>query len=109
MPDRRRTDALIAPHRRLNLAFFALIAVMAFHQSEHFAQVVQKDVTLERCPEDCRGLLGFVFDVEWVHFAYNWSIFIALVAIYFAYGLWKPVWREAAAWPCPQLVCVPWV
>lgn len=99
MPDRRRTDALIAPHRRLNLAFFALIGVMAFHQSEHFAQVVQKDVTLERCPEDCRGLLGFVFDVEWVHFAYNWSIFIALVAIYFAYGLWKPVWREAAAWP----------
>jgi nitrous oxidase accessory protein NosD len=96
---RERTDALIAPHRWLNLAFFALIGVMAFHQSEHFAQVMQKDVALERCPEDCRGLLGFWFDVEWVHFAYNWSIFIALVVVYFAYGIWKPEWRAAAAWP----------
>ncbi len=96
---RRPADALIAPHRRLNLFFFALLAVMAFHESEHFAQVVQKDVTLERCPEDCRGLLGFVFDVEWVHFAYNTSILIALVFVYFAYGLWKPEWRKAAAWP----------
>jgi nitrous oxidase accessory protein NosD len=96
---RVRADALIAPHRRLNLAFFALLAVMAAHESEHFAQVVQKDVTLERCPEDCRGLLGFVFDVEWVHFAYNTSILVALVFFYFAYGMWKPKWREAAAWP----------
>jgi copper-binding protein NosD len=97
--DRRRTDALIAPHRRLNVAFFVLLAVMAAHESEHFAQVVEKDVTLERCPEDCRGLLGFVFDVEWVHFAYNTSILVALVFFYFAYGMWKPKWREAAAWP----------
>lgn len=99
MDSRVRRDALIAPHRWLNLAFFGLIAVMAAHESEHFAQVVQKDGTLERCPEDCRGLLGFVFDVEWVHFAYNTSILIALVFFYLAYGMWKPKWREVAAWP----------
>jgi hypothetical protein len=97
--NRVRIDALIAPHRRLNLVFFALIGVMAFHEAEHFAQVVQKDGTLERCPEDCRGLLGFIFDIEWVHFAYNGSILVALVFLYLAYRMWEPRWRQRAAWP----------
>ena len=99
MTRRDRTDALIAPHRLLNLLFFAVIGVMSFHEAEHFAQVVQKDATLERCPEDCRGLLGFVFDIEWVHFAYNGSILVALVFLYLAYRMWEPRWRQAAAWP----------
>jgi hypothetical protein len=96
----RRLDALARPHTRLNLAFFVVIAVMAGHEAEHVAQVVQKDGALEGCPKNCRGLLGFIFDVEWIHFLYNSSLFLALVGLFAGYRMWKPEWRRAAfgAW-----------
>ncbi|MFN2470821.1 MAG: right-handed parallel beta-helix repeat-containing protein [Gaiellaceae bacterium] len=99
MARRERLDALIRPFGGLNTAFFAVLAVMAAHESEHVAQVVQKDGTLERCPEDCRGLLGFIFDIEWVHFAYNSTILVALVLLFMAYRMWEPRWRRAALAP----------
>ena len=68
---------------------------MAAHEAEHIAQVVQKDVISASCPNDCRGLLGFAFDLEWVHFAYNASIFAALAALYAGFGLWRAGWRQA--------------
>src|SRR6266498_4422294 len=61
---------------RLRTAFLLLLVVMTAHEAEHEAQVVQKDVIDAACPNDCRGLLGFLFDVEPIHFAYNVSIFV---------------------------------
>jgi hypothetical protein len=84
----------------LSLAFFAVIAIMAAHQGEHVAQVVQKDAAAENCPRDCRGLLGSVFDIEEVHFAYNTLLLAALAGLWLAYGMWRPEWRRR---PVPWL------
>ena len=86
--------------QRLDLAFFGVVAIMAAHQGEHVAQVVQKDGAAENCPRDCRGLLGSVFDIEEVHLAYNVLLFAALGALWFAYRMWQPEWRRRR---------VPWV
>jgi hypothetical protein len=88
------------PRQRLDLAFFAVVAVMAAHQGEHVAQVVQKDGAAENCPRDCRGLLGAVFDIEEVHFAYNTLLFGALAGLWLAYRMWRAEWRRGV---------VPWV
>ncbi|MDP8911204.1 MAG: right-handed parallel beta-helix repeat-containing protein [Actinomycetota bacterium] len=87
-------------HPLLALLFSLLVLVMAAHEAEHLAQVLQKDVLAASCPNDCRGLLGFAFDLEWVHFAYNTSIFFALGGLYLGFGLWRREWRRArpAAW-----------
>jgi hypothetical protein len=74
---------------RLRTAFLLLLVVMTAHEAEHVAQVVQKDVIDAACPNDCRGLLGFLFDVEPIHFAYNVSIFVALAGLYVGGGLWR--------------------
>jgi hypothetical protein len=103
MDDRKQTlDGLLRPHRLLNAAFAALIGVMAGHEAEHVAQVVQKNALGRDCPGECRGLLGFIFDLEWVHMAYNASILVALLGLLVAYRLWRPEWRRAAAmcWGC---------
>lgn len=75
----------------LPLLFTALIGVMAAHEAEHVAQVIQKDAVAASCPNDCRGLLGFVFDIEWVHLAYNASIEAALLALVVGFRLWNPL------------------
>ena len=80
---------------RLDLAFFVVVAVMAAHESEHVGQVVQKTSLENSCPTDCRGVLGFLFDVEWVHAAYNHSLLFALVGLYVGYRMWRPEWRKA--------------
>jgi parallel beta helix pectate lyase-like protein len=51
---------------------------MAAHEAEHVGQLLQKKGLENSCPKDCRGALGFLFDIEWVHFAYNSSILVAL-------------------------------
>ncbi|MEX2645270.1 MAG: hypothetical protein WD249_03310, partial [Gaiellaceae bacterium] len=71
------------------LLFTALLAIMAGHEAEHVAQVLQKDALDASCPTDCRGVLGFVFDLEWVHFAYNVSIEVVLVALVVGFRLWR--------------------
>jgi Right handed beta helix region len=90
----------VTRRQRLDLAFFGVVAIMAAHQGEHVAQVVQKDGAAENCPRDCRGLLGDVFDIEEVHFAYNTLLFVALAALWLAYGMWRAEWRRRV---------VPWV
>jgi hypothetical protein len=74
----------------LSIAFSALLAVMLAHELEHVVQVAQKDVVGATCPNDCRGALGFIFDIEWVHFAYNVSIFAALAALVGLFRLREP-------------------
>lgn len=86
--------------QRLDLAFFAVVVIIAGHQGEHVAQVVQKDAAAENCPRDCRGLLGSVFDIEEVHFAYNTLLFAALAGLWLGYRMWRPEWRREV---------VPWV
>ena len=99
LPARARADSATA-ERRLDLAFLLVILVMTAHQAEHVAQVVQKDALANSCPADCRGLLGFRADVEWVHFAYNQLILLALAGLYVGFGLWRRRWRETGflAW-----------
>ncbi len=88
VPARRALGAAHAP-----LAFTLLLAVMLFHESEHGAQLLQKDVVGASCPNDCRGLLGFAFDVEWVHFAYNGGILLALAGMW----AWLRTWERRGA------------
>jgi hypothetical protein len=85
---------------RFDVAFLAVVAVMAAHQAEHLSQVAEKEVLANSCPVDCRGALGFVFDVETVHFAYNLGILAALVGLSVAGGLHRRSWRlrHPGAW-----------
>lgn len=55
---------------------------MAAHEAEHVGQLLQKKGLENSCPTDCRGALGFIFDLEWVHFAYNTSILLALGVVW---------------------------
>jgi nitrous oxidase accessory protein NosD len=73
----------------LPVLFALLLAVMAGHEAEHVAQLLQKDALDASCPTDCRGLLGFVFDLEWVHFAYNVSIELVLLGLVVGFRLWR--------------------
>jgi hypothetical protein len=86
------------PRRRLDVAFALVVAVMAAHEAEHVSQLLQKEAFPNRCPGDCRGALGFIFDVEWIHFTYNVSILAAVAGLAAAYGLWRPSWRRAHPW-----------
>ena len=79
---------------RLDTFFRAVVLVMAAHEAEHVAQVVQKDALANACPTDCRGLLGFAFDLEWVHAAYNHSLLLALGVLYVVARMWQRRWRE---------------
>jgi len=83
---------------RVALAFTVLVAVMTAHELEHVIQVIQKNAAGAVCPNDCRGLLGFAFDVEWVHFAYNTTIFAGLVAVYVVGRMWRREWRGQVGW-----------
>jgi hypothetical protein len=84
--------------RGLDVAFAVVVAVMAAHEAEHVAQLLQKEAFPNRCPGDCRGALGFIFDVEWIHFSYNVSILAAVAGLAAAYGLWRSSWRQAHPW-----------
>ena len=90
---RRERARSATASRWLDLSFLSVVLVMAAHEAEHVAQVIQKDALQNSCPVDCRGLLGFKADVEWVHFTYNHAILIALAAIYVGFGLWRREWR----------------
>lgn len=87
---------LLRRHPRLSTAFFAVAVVLVLHESEHLAQVLQKDVRGDACPNDCRGLLGFFFDIEWVHVAYNHSLLLLLAALYAGFRMWRREWRAAS-------------
>ena len=59
---------------------FAWFVIQSAHMAEHVAQVTQKFVLgWPKAP----GLLGSIFDLEWVHFVYNASLQVAILAILF--------------------------
>jgi heme exporter protein D len=58
-----------------------VLAVQTAHFIEHIAQIIQIYL-LQIHPLDAHGLLGHIFDFEWVHFAYNIGLEMALI------GLW---------------------
>ncbi len=64
----------------------AILLVQAAHMVEHVAQVIQKFIL--HMPA-AHGLLGSIFDLEWVHFVYNTVLYAALVAVY--------IWHRRAA------------
>ena len=74
--------------------FSLVLIVMAGHESEHVVQLVQKDALGQQCPQNCRGLLGAVFDNEPVHFVYNVSILVLLVGVWSLALAWTPEWRR---------------
>ena len=93
-PSLLRTRAWRLAASRLDAFFLFVVLNMAAHEAEHVGQVVQKRALDNVCPTDCRGLLGFAFDLEWVHVAYNHSLLVLLVAVYAGYRMWRPRWRE---------------
>lgn len=56
-----------------------VLIVQSFHMIEHVAQVLQKFLLGQ--PE-AHGLLGTIFDFEWVHLIYNTSLEVALVLVF---------------------------
>jgi hypothetical protein len=70
--------------RSLFLIFAVAFLVQSAHFAEHIAQIIQIYAQGIR-PPDAHGLLGSVFDFEWVHFTYNVSLEIALIGLWLAY------------------------
>ncbi len=67
------------------------LLVQTAHYLEHIAQVIQV-YSLSFYPKDAHGLLGFVFDSEWVHFIYNIVLELALIAVYRYYRHHREFW-----------------
>ncbi len=70
--------------RGLFLVLAIAFLVQSAHFSEHVAQVIQIYAQGIR-PPDAHGLLGSVFDFEWVHFTYNIGLELALIALLLGY------------------------
>jgi hypothetical protein len=73
---------------------FAWFVIQSAHMVEHVAQVTQKFILgWPKAP----GLLGSIFDLEWVHFLYNSSLQVAILAILI-------FWRRNIREPLPIVV-----
>ena len=71
-------------NRMLFLTLAIAFLVQSAHFAEHVAQIIQIYAQGIRPPE-AHGLLGSVFDIEWVHFTYNVGLEIALIGLLLAY------------------------
>ncbi len=65
------------------------VAMQTGHYVEHIAQVIQIYWQYV-APANAHGLLGEVFDFEWVHFAYNLSLEVMLIGLWLAYRSTRP-------------------
>lgn len=69
---------------------FALLAlafaVQTAHYAEHITQLVQI-YTLGIPPPEAHGMLGSLFDFEWVHFIYNLGLEVVFVGLWLLYRL----------------------
>jgi hypothetical protein len=70
--------------RTLLIVLAIALAVQTAHFSEHIAQIVQIYL-LDIKPPQAHGLLGRVFDFEWVHYGYNIGLELALLGIWLRY------------------------
>jgi len=72
--------------------FLALtLLVQTAYLLERIAQALQV-YALNFYPKDAHGWLGNNFDVEWVHFAYNIALELALISVYLYYRRNKESW-----------------
>lgn len=86
--------------------FAAGLVVQGFHSLEHVAQVVQK-YGLGR--SEAHGLLGSIFDTEWVHFLYNAALLALLLGVIGAAGAWAQArWRTMRPWGWTLLAAGVW-
>ncbi len=69
---------------RLFTVFALVFAVQTAHYAEHVTQMIQI-YALGITPPLARGLLGSVFDFEWVHFLYNVGLEIVLIQLWLGY------------------------
>jgi len=70
---------------RTLFVFLALaFAVQTAHHAEHVTQLIQI-YALGFKPPEAHGLLGSVFDFEWVHFIYNIGLELTLIGLWFGY------------------------
>ncbi len=65
------------------------------HYLEHIAQVIQV-YALGFYPKDAHGLLGHIFNEEWVHFAYNITLGLALISVYLYYRRNQESWLSSS-------------
>lgn len=70
--------------KRLFVLLSAAFVVQTAHYAEHVAQVIQIYL-LDLRPPEAHGLLGSLFDFEWVHFLYNVGLQIALLLLWLRY------------------------
>lgn len=71
---------LDSPNRPVVMLALALLVVQSVHMFEHVAQVIQK---FALGYVQAHGLLGSLFDFEWVHFVFNVSLEAAIVLLFF--------------------------
>ncbi len=70
--------------RRLFAVLALAFAAQTAHYAEHVAQLIQI-YALGIKPPEAHGLLGSVFDFEWVHFLYNIGLEVVLVGLWLRY------------------------
>ena len=70
--------------RALFLILAIAFLVQSAHFAEHVAQIIQIYAQGIRPPE-AHGLLGSVFDFEWVHFTYNLGLEVVLIGLWLGY------------------------
>jgi hypothetical protein len=83
LPEKKRSN-LMKPRHLYYLAFAILFLIQSAHFAEHVAQLIQIYGQGIKPPE-AHGLLGSVFDFEWVHFVYNISLEVTLIWLWFEY------------------------
>ena len=71
------------------------LLVQTAYLLERIAQTLQI-YALNFYPKDAHGLLGNIFDDEWVHFAYNIALELALISVYLYYRRNKESWLSAS-------------
>ncbi|HEX6386599.1 MAG TPA: hypothetical protein VF177_18155 [Anaerolineae bacterium] len=69
---------------KLYLLLVITLAVQTAHYAEHVAQVIQI-YSLGIAPPHAHGLLGHLFDFEWVHFLYNVGLEMVLAVLWLSY------------------------
>ena len=72
----RDKTARTAPAWSTARIFAVALGLQLFHLLEHVVQVAQaKFLNIK----PAHGILGSFFDLEWVHFIYNWGLFALLI------------------------------
>ena len=74
--------------------FTVAVLVQFLHQNEHLLQIVQKNLWGW---QELPGLLGHVFDFEWVHFLYNTALFLSVLSVVVTFLKNPGMWRRSRA------------